>query len=443
MLPAGRGRMARSGDVSALVYLDGITYQPWVYLHDESNGSASHVRLPVESPSPNEWWGASYVLTDYGELTILSGNGPVYVRTYQLAGTPLATQAALISTRTFGDPDSRAGPLTELDSGALVGVWRQQGQTGPQGMGVAHRAVDGTWSSSFPIGLMPTTASKQVVLQHPVDGSVWIFNNADAASAIGAARLTESGSGLTVDWVDSLWLYAEGAYKPDPENPDLVGAVDPSTGTIVLAYQSAVRKIFSVSPFVAGSHVAVARVSANGARSYTSLPIYVERIAPLALVVRTGEVSLAYRPIDLTTLNFGDLSVSVQREGTWSDPVVLGTLSHRYNPIWYASGTHTFLAKMADGRFHWFELETDPATSPSPSPTSDASSTPAPDPEPTPTPEPEPPAPDPSEEPSPSESPAPEPTAEPTSSPDSGPQGPPSNGKVSPKCKGSKNERCT
>ena len=349
----GRGSMAEAGTLSAVLYADGYTSRRAVFFRDSSSAASAYVTLPLDSLAG--WANAAYLLAGPFDLWVWGGGGPVYLRHYALSGSPVPASATLVSTQSFGDTDSRRGALTLLSSGGLVAVWNQQGQTGPQGLGIAYRSPAGALQTTYPLRFMPTSSSKQVVAQHPADGSVWLFNDPDAFGQIGAAHLTEGPSGLTVDWTDAGYItpQANGDFGPDPENPDLALAPDPSSGTLVLAYQSAKRLMMSTSPVVTGSYVALARIGVGGPTSFAMMPVYVERISALGLVVRPGETWLAYRPVDPTTLKFDKLYVNVLRSGAWGTPKLVGTLADPYGLVGFGPSRPEFSAAMSDGGLHF------------------------------------------------------------------------------------------
>ena len=350
----GRGKMAENGTITGLLYWEEFTSRRAMFFRDSVSGATSYVSLPVDSLAG--WVNATYALRG-SDLWVWGGGGPVYLRRYQLSGSPLPTSAVLVSTQGFGDADSRRGDMTILASGGLVAVWNQQGEAGPQGLGIAYRSPAGAWQAPFyPVYFMPTMASKQVVAQHPADASVWVFNIPDAWGEIGAAHLTEGPSGLALDWTDGSYIMDQkhGDFAPDPERADLALAADPSSGTLVLAYQSRVRRMFATNPVVTGSHIAIARIGAAGPTSFLMLPTYVERISALGLVVRPGEISMAYRPIDEATLTFDKLYVSVNRRGAWTSPTILGTLAEAYGLVGSGISRAEFSAEMADGALHLF-----------------------------------------------------------------------------------------
>ena len=354
LAPLGRGRQTEWGSTSVALCSVAYSGEPCAYFRDASTGSTSYVSLPVDTLAG--WSNANYAMTGPADLWVTSGDGPIYVRHYQFAGSPLPTSATLVSTQTFGDSDSRHGDLTALASGGVVAVWHQQGATGPQGQYVAYRKPAGGWQVQGPFTFMPTMASKQVVAQQPADNSVWIFSNPDAWGAIGAIHLTEGTAGLSVDWTDASYISTGkyGDFGPDPENPDLALSVDAAAGRLVLAYQDAHR--FRFANGTIGSYVAIARIPATGTPSFTSLDTYVERISPLGLVVSAGQVWVAYRPVDPVTYAYTELYANCLCNGAWRTAADLGTVSAASSRTGYGASRSDLTVSMSDGVLHWFEL---------------------------------------------------------------------------------------
>ena len=350
--PMGRGKMAESASQTALLYYEQFTSRRAVFIRDASTGATAYVDLPVDTTAG--WTNANYAWSG-NDFWVLGGDGPVYLRHYVFAGSPMPASASLLSSQVLGDSDSRVGDLVVLRSGGLVVVWHQQGSTGPQGLNIGYASVSGTWQALPPLTFMPSSASKQVVVQHPADGSVWVFSNADSWAAAGAVHLTEGSAGLTVDWTDGTYLSAAkyGDSAPDFENPDLAVTADPATGTIALAYQNQHRYTFSTNPVVTGSYVSVARITATGSPSFLVLPIYVERVSALGVVVGPGWTSLAYRPIDQATLTYDKLDVSTYRNGAWGAPTVAGTINSASMRTNYGVSRIEVAARMADGNTHF------------------------------------------------------------------------------------------
>lgn len=357
LMPLSHGRMAERGTQSFTLYRTRFGWKPYVYARDTASTAATHIALP-EAPGPvGQWDDASYAVTPSGELWTVSGTGPVVVRRYQLTGSPLPTAASLVSATTFGTTESRPGALVVLASGAVVAVWRQQPSAGPNGLGIAHW-TGSAWTTQT-LDFMPTAASKQALVQHPADGSVWLFNSPDAWHGIGVAHLTEANGALRVDWTDPSWIDAEqGDFGPDPENPDLAAAADPSTGTVVLAYQGNHRQTFLGSPAVTASYPVVARVPATGAPAFTLLPVWVERISALGLVARPGEVWLAYRPVNTANNTFTTVAASRldTAAGTWGAQTTLGTAGDN-GRIGYGVSRTEFTFRAADLKIHRFSFD--------------------------------------------------------------------------------------
>ena len=377
LVPLAHGRTAEQGSLSYVLYRTRFGWKPYVYVRDTASTTVAHVALPEDPAAPGRWDDASYAVSPAGELWTLSGSGPVLVRRYRFSGGSVPTTAALVSTTTFGDADSRAGGLVVLASGNVVGVWHQQGTTGGNGLGVAY--WNGTTWTTTMLDFMPTMASKQAVVQHPGDGSVWLFNDPDAWHAIGAAHLTETPAGLTVDWTDPTHIDVPtyGAYGPDSENPDIEAAADPSTGTVVLAYQGDVRRTFSTSPVVTGSYPVIARIPASGSLTFVSFPTWVERISALGVIARPGEVRLAYRPIDQATLTFADVYRARYdtTTATWDAPVRLGTSYGTYDRIGFGVTRMELTVRMGDAKIHRFSPQPVPNASTTTSTTTTTSST--------------------------------------------------------------------
>lgn len=351
----GRGRMAEAGSLTAMLYWETNTSRRAVFLSDGATGEHRYVDLPVDTAAG--WNNASVALAGRNDLWVLSGDGPIFLRHYRLDGPTVPTTATLVTSQTFGTADSRMGDLVVLDSGAVVVVWHQQGTNGAaQGLSIAYRSAAGSWQTLPTLQFMPTKASKQVVVQHPADGSVWVLSDPDAWGRIGAVHLTEATGGLTVDWTDGSFIDEAkyGSNGPDPENPDLAVAADPSTGAIALAYQDRTRTIFSTSPVVTGSYVTVARIPATGAPSFLVLPTYVERVSSLGLSVGAGETWLTYRPIDTATMTFDQLERRVYRTGSWSTAERLGRLASPYERLGYSTTRPEIGVAMADGAVHLF-----------------------------------------------------------------------------------------
>jgi hypothetical protein len=349
----GRGKMAASGSQTALLYWEQFTSRRAVFFRDASTGATAYVDLPVDTSAG--WSNARYVWSGNGDFWVLSGNGPIYLRHYRFAGSPMPTSASLVASQVLGDGDSRMGDILVLRSGGVVAVWHQQGMSGPQGTNIGYLSPSGGWQTLPPLTFVPSASSRQVVVQHPADDSVWMFTVPDGWSAIGAVHLTEGSAGLRVDWTDGTYLSVQkyGESGPNGEYPDLAVAADPATGTIALAFQNNHRYMFSTNPVVIGAYVSVARITAASDVSMLVLPLYVERVSGLGIFVGPGWTALAYRPIDQATLTYDKLAVSTYRNGVWGSPTVTGTVNSSSPDSNYGVSRVEVAAQMADGNMHF------------------------------------------------------------------------------------------
>lgn len=351
--PLGRTRLPTWEDRTGVLYTELMTNRRVAFFRIAATGATAYVDLPSDGLAG--WSAAAAQMTSATDLWVLGGTGPMTLRHYRLAGSPLPTSATLLETRTFGTSDSRPGDLLALAGGGLVAAWHQQGATGPEGQHVAYRSPAGAWSELPPLTFMSTRSSDQVLAQHPVDAGVWLFANPDAWGAVGAARMSESGGSLVVDWNDGTFIYSSrvGVYGPDPENPDLAAAADPATGTIALAYQSADRRWFSDGTrTVVGSRVAVARIAADRSLSFVLGDEYAERVSDIGLVVAGGDTVVSYRPVDQATLTYDRVHLARHRSGAWLPPTSLGTGTG--DGVTYATGRGEFSTRMADGTIRLF-----------------------------------------------------------------------------------------
>jgi hypothetical protein len=352
----GRGRGASWGTVSVVLYWEEFTSRRAAFFRDSSTGATSYVSLPVDNQTG--WARAAYAMTSAKDLWVFGGSGPMELRHYLLTDGTVPTGATLVTSQVFGDSDSRQGDFIRLASGGLLASWMQQGATGPQGQWLAYQAPGASSIQvTGPLQFVRTKASKSVLVQHPTDGSIWLFSDPDAWGAIAVAHLSESGGSLNVDWTDAQWLNTTtyGDMGPDPENPDLSALADPSTGTVVLAYQGAHRAVFQNGTTSAvGSYPVVARIPATGTPSFTQLPTYVERISSMGLTLQGGDVRLAYRPVDAATATFDRLSVSQLHAGSWGIATDYGQMYSSWEILNFSPTTTDVGVRMANGTLHLF-----------------------------------------------------------------------------------------
>lgn len=140
--------------------------------------------------------------------------------------------------------------------------------------------------------------------------------------------------------------------------PYLVAMPDPTRNAIQLAYQNSQYKFFSTSPFVKGAYVSVAQITANGAKTFVTLPVYVERISALGVIVLPDKIWLGYRPIDASTNSYTAVYASGYSNGTWSTPLLLGTTGSTIrNLIAFGVNRTSFALGLSDWTVHMFDIK--------------------------------------------------------------------------------------
>src|SRR5262249_27778593 len=159
-------------------------------------------------------------------------------------------------------------------------------------MGLAYRSAAGVWSVKSPV-VPPNSTGNNIVLsqfaiaQHPIDNSVWVFFKRDSFAQIGAIHLTETTNDVTIDWMNEAFISQpiDGDNGPEPEFPFLVAAADSTRSRILLGYQGYRDQIVFVddlygsgnSIFVKKSPALIAQIAADGAKSFITAPVSMER----------------------------------------------------------------------------------------------------------------------------------------------------------------------
>ena len=356
----GKGKQAEWKGLSAVSYYDIISGRRAVYFRDSLTGATSYVTLPLDVS--DGWSNAAFAMTSANDLWVEAGDGPVYVRHYSLSGSPLPTTASLVTSKVFGDTNSRHGDITSLANGGVVVVWHQQASGQSTWAQYASYLAPGTatWQTIGPMAFMPTASSTQVVIQHPADGGIWLFSDPDAWGSIGAAHFSLGSSGMTLDWTrgDYINTNAYGDNGPDPEFPSLAVQADSTTNTLALAYEDAHRTMFNAN--TTGSYVTIAHIpptSANppsGTITFTQMPVYVERTASLGLVVQPNATWIAYRPVDTSSLTYNELYANCYCNGAWQTPAHLGTFYTTNDVIGFGISRPEFSTRLSDGKLHFF-----------------------------------------------------------------------------------------
>jgi hypothetical protein len=346
MQPLGKS-IASYGTRSAVIYSKqnaSLTLDTWLSLHDENTGQSSRFLLhgypgyrQIETDflltSATELWALSY----YGGV-----GGNVVVSQYRLNGSPIPTSATLLSTRTLGDGGSFAKAMIRLQSGALVVAWNQDlaaKANGTVDAGFAYRSPSGSWTVQYPVNIPNPygggiTLSRIALAQHPADGSVWAFDKRDSFHEIIALHFTETSNNLALDWISPGFISqsADGNNGPQTEFPYLSAVADPVRNAIQLAYQNPVQRTVYLDTyngmsgiFLKEAMATIATIAANGTKTFTPVPVYMERDVQFGFsVLPDGTMWLAYPPINHATLTWNAVYAISHFNNAWNPPVFVG-----------------------------------------------------------------------------------------------------------------------
>ena len=386
--PSGKV-IATYGSREAFVYqkLNPLTgrYDSYLQVRDD-NGARSRFLLHADE------YETDYILTNSTSFwTISKSGGNVTVNQYQLNGSPIPNSATLISSQAFGDSNSCPKSLFRLKSGNVLGVWTSDcadyGSSSYIQLNIAYwNAAGNYWAAPLSVNLYPDTWKERVAIaQHPADGSIWIFNAEDTGARIGASHLTESSSGVNLDW-SNPWYIASRSYTGNiqdgvngsaDEFPYLVAASDAARNTIDLAYQGNGNQWVYVDPlfqngnsiFLKQNPIVVAYISRDGSRAFNTSAIFVERTAYFGFsVLSDGSLWLAYLPVSSQNLTWNRVYSSQYSNGSWSQPTFVGSdMNAIYDwdnsgPRWdpgfliLRSDRPEVAFRSADGRVHAYDL---------------------------------------------------------------------------------------
>jgi hypothetical protein len=323
------------------------------YLHVE-NSSGAHNYLIPNYPMISQQY-SKVVMTSPTEVWIAYGI-PLVANRYQIVNGSLVQ----ISSTTVGNTNSRLLDFIQLASGKLLIAYYQYENLSAGGVniGFAYRNSLGNWVSMPYTFLSPcTVASNGSLTQHPADGSIWFFQVADGSATIRAIHLVERGDSLAVDWVDNAFIpYVYGnTMTPEGEFPWIASVADPSSNSIIIAYQNFTYKYFGSPIQVKGANIAVVKVNADGTKSLMFvLDKWVERIEHFALGVVNGQVWLAYGEVDPANLNWNSLSVTTNNN---TQTQYLGTLDGANlssGAMYLCNTTNWVIGEMNDGSIHFY-----------------------------------------------------------------------------------------
>ena len=355
-----------------------VSLSDWTMPSDASRG-IDHSVINDADGNPREVW-----------LFYSTATG-VEFRHYLLSGSPLPSSATLVEVQPFDF--SVTYPVVEgmirLESGALVGYFNDDliSSVASDRLGFVYRSPAGQWSTLFPVmdgagnGLTYAGQHTSALVQHPQDGSIWAFFRGDSDHSIKAVHLKEQTGTLVVDWTNPTFIWEKHDLEnaPEGELPALVATADPARGSILLAYEKFKSKVFAynkvTSRIIKGSYVAIAEISANGAKSFTTLPTWVERLSTLGLVAQADGSGfwLSYLPINNDNISHNEINLACPDRfasrysfgtASWDSTIFLGTYSFLLDSMEETqagralSGTSWahlgFLNR--DGRYHDYDL---------------------------------------------------------------------------------------
>ena len=345
------GPIGEYKDVSAFIYFG--RWEPkgsyTAYAHIESSEGSKDLPLPDNPIYELGFVTVFTALTDRQTLWVAYG-APIKVSKYIIGRDSLT----LVSTVEFGDIDSRLRGLIRLKSGKVLVMWSQQLTGCP--VGYAYTDSLGTWHEPGYIEQGGHRAIKACVCQHP-DNSIWWFSSADGWNGLKAIRLLESGDNISVDFVNPDFIALED-YPDEPEMrpcgelPFVTAVADPSTNSILLAFQNGNWQVFSTDPFCKGANLSVLSVKTNGAKQLElALPVWVERTQPFCLGIdKDNKIRLSYAQLDEVELTANDLYINNEPLGELAggDPPKAG--------ICFVNSSKYVIGNMSDGYIRFFRI---------------------------------------------------------------------------------------
>ncbi len=390
IFPWGSGRMASLGGLSGFMYRT-ESFQDWFYLQD-SFGNESHIPLP-DSFSKNERANAEYILTAPDQLWVWSGVfGTSTLRHYRLEGrSPLPSRATQVSATPIGDKNSRPAGLIRLANGGFLGIWYQFEYHADRHIeiGAIYGQPDGSLQVYFPLQVPGTEGNiigtRFTLAQHPADGSIWVFFKRDSYHEISAVHLSETDTGLKVNWVQTDFIsHRDGIHAPESEFPYLVAAQDLQRKTLRLAYQNSNFEMFYIADkkgtyvkglcpppvkgkldpafFSKGANISLVEIGKDRSRSFLLFPEYADATRYFGFSVSRG-LWLAYQPINcaLTTYDSlqrrGEVYLS-HFDGAWSKPALMGRWNENKeyyaSPILFNARKPEFVMRLDHGKVYNF-----------------------------------------------------------------------------------------
>jgi hypothetical protein len=208
--------------------------------------------------------------------------------------------------------------------------------------------------------------SRQALVQHPADGSIWLFNKRDSFHSLEAVHLSETASGLKVDWVDPLFINEReyGKDSVEAEFPAIMAIPDPTRNVIILAYGDNDFEMTTCGGTCFRNYTIVRVVAITAYEKnciHATLPFTIERTTRFGIALSEDKLSFAYKPLKLTSKPPPSLeAISFDlKTGSWSEPLVLGEpfgASREIAPV-FSTPPLGFAYLMADQKIHYFMID--------------------------------------------------------------------------------------
>jgi len=316
--------MATYGDVSAMSYYryhkplsasDPPDHAGLYFYH--ANGSAAALQLPISQQGLRDSE-REQVMTSPTDLWFLGGDDTAAaVHHIKLMGQgPVPSSAQLVKSYALRGFYARG--LARLQSGAVVAL------STPAGKGAMLTYAKAGASNAPSISLFATgekdipVVTHGVLVQHPIDGSVWVLLKVQASSGgapykgheIFVARVVETGNAVTplaVTFVDKQMLTTASPTDPfaPADKPNWSVFAHPTNRTLELVYVAAQVGILTTKTCpslpvdkVTGSSLVTASIHIESRQvSYRHAPAKVVADSYGACLTSSGTLHLAFRPL--------------------------------------------------------------------------------------------------------------------------------------------------
>lgn len=321
-IPLGT-RLPEVGGACFVITREKVTLTTWKwYLHviTPPSGVVSRVfpvppdlynRLSIEVIGSRLWL--------FGQLRADIGGGALIE--YDLA--------TLTQTRKFdvmaGDKTFRGGPLAELQTGEVAATWYKHvtGQILHYGIGIVRNnavAAIGVDLNAVTGSTIPS--SKMAMVQHPTSKVLWQFSRRDGGSAIQAISINPAT--LQVLKADNAFITTttqDQVHAPEVEFPSLFAVENASSGIDLIYGNRNGIYVSKTPPVKKYTFPSIMRMVIPDKRSYTFVPVSVERISSVALLRdSSGRYAVVQCNQDRTAV-----VATRGQPGVWDTTVTLGT----------------------------------------------------------------------------------------------------------------------